>query len=65
MPNVDGIEFCRRVRQLSPGTVVILMSGHSSEIDRTTVQSAGAATLIAKPFAMQTVVRLLSELSVN
>ena len=58
---MDGLEFCRRVRELCPDTVVILMSGRSDEIDPATVQQAGAATILAKPFAMQTVVRLLGE----
>ena len=61
MPNVDGIEFCRRVREVSPKTVVILMSGRAGSMDSTSAQRAGAQTLIPKPFAMQTMVQLLRQ----
>ena len=34
MPNMDGVEVCRRVKALSPETDVVFVSGHPREIEK-------------------------------
>jgi CheY-like chemotaxis protein len=60
MPGMDGIELCRRLRQINSTLPIILMSGWASEVDQAAVHSAGARALLAKPFAMQQVTELLT-----
>lgn len=59
MPNMDGLEFCRRARALAPLLPVVLMSGWASEVDPSKAHAVGARALLAKPFAMQQVTDLL------
>lgn len=50
MPELSGIELCKRIREASPSTTVVIVSGNSDEIIRTEALAAGAATFIPKPF---------------
>ncbi len=63
MPNMDGLELCRRAMLLRPALPVVLMSGWASDVDPAKARAAGAQALLAKPFAMQQVAALLSRLS--
>lgn len=50
MPELNGIELCKQIRQASPGTAVIMISGSADPNIRTIALSAGAAAFMAKPF---------------
>src|SRR5258706_7700766 len=50
LPKIDGLTLFRRLRQESPGTDVILMTGHSSVADAVTALKEGAYDYLAKPF---------------
>jgi signal transduction histidine kinase/ActR/RegA family two-component response regulator len=50
MPGINGLETLRRLRELSPDTPVILMTGKPERNIREQVMSRGAADLIRKPF---------------
>lgn len=51
MPDMDGIEFCRRLRALSPGIKVLLSSGSRILTNAEAVQN-GFCGLLPKPFPL-------------
>ena len=52
MPGMDGLEFCRRIRELPDGhlPVVLLVTSCDQQKDLPTVLSAGVDDYLAKPF---------------
>jgi two-component system KDP operon response regulator KdpE len=61
MPNVDGIELCRRVRSASEVPIIVL-SGREQEKSKVEALDAGADDYVTKPFAMQ---ELLARIRAN
>jgi DNA-binding NtrC family response regulator len=62
MPNLSGIELLRRVRDVSPGHPVILISGYATwaEADLDDVLPPGR--FLAKPFQFQTLFSMVESL---
>lgn len=56
LPGIDGIEVCRRVRELHPGTGVLLLTARSSELDEVLGLDAGADDYVTKPFSLAVLV---------
>lgn len=52
LPNVDGLEICRRIRQMTRYLPVIIISARSSEIQRVQGLEMGADDYLAKPFSV-------------
>jgi UDP-3-O-acyl N-acetylglucosamine deacetylase len=52
MPGMDGIETLRRIKETSPGTPVIMMSGHATIATAIKATQAGAADFIEKPLEL-------------
>ena len=52
MPGPDGVEVCRAIRHQSDVPIVIL-SGHSREIDKVNALDVGADDYLTKPFATE------------
>lgn len=52
MPPPDGIEVCRRLRELGHWTPVLLLSARGSVEDRVSGLDAGADDYLPKPFAI-------------
>lgn len=50
MPELSGIELCRRIRETLPSTAVVVVSGNSDEMIRAEALAAGAAAFVPKPF---------------
>ena len=50
LPGIDGIEACRRIREISDAYVVMITARHD-EIDRLLGLETGADDFIAKPFS--------------
>ncbi len=61
MPEMDGIEFCRHLAARHPLTPIVLMTGRSNLINADRLRSTGASALIAKPFSMRSVTRLIHD----
>ncbi len=61
MPNVDGIELCKRVRSMSEVPIVVL-SVRGQERSKIAALDAGADDYVTKPFSMQ---ELLARIRAN
>jgi two-component system response regulator MprA len=53
MPNLDGLEVCRRLRAAGNSTPVLMLTARGSVDDRVAGLDAGADDYLAKPFALQ------------
>ena len=52
MPELDGIELLRRIKQETPETHVIMISGHANIQNAVVATRLGAAGFIEKPFSV-------------
>jgi len=52
MPGMDGIELLRQIKQASPMTQVIMISGHANIQNAVAATRLGAADFIEKPFSV-------------
>ncbi len=59
MPGMDGLEVCRRLRDLDAGIPVILITGHPNPRIRTRARDAGIS-VVDKPLAFETLASLLA-----
>ncbi|RAN85535.1 DNA-binding response regulator, partial [Bacillus sp. SRB_28] len=50
LPGIDGLEICRRARNMAHYTPVIIISARASEIHRVLGLELGADDYLAKPF---------------
>lgn len=62
LPNVDGLEICRRIRQMTRYLPIIIISARSSETDRITGLETGADDYLAKPFSVQELIARIKAL---
>jgi DNA-binding NtrC family response regulator len=54
MPQMSGIEFLAKVRELDASLPVILMTGYASSVDSREALSLGATDYLSKPFNADT-----------
>lgn len=52
LPDIDGLELCRRIR-LSSDCYIIMVSARHAEVDKLTGLAAGADDFITKPFSLR------------
>jgi two-component system KDP operon response regulator KdpE len=50
MPGIGGIEACRRIRKIAPGSGIIMISVRDGEDDKVLALESGADDYITKPF---------------
>jgi DNA-binding response OmpR family regulator len=50
LPDLDGVELCRQIRSLQPGTVIVVLTARSDEMDVVVGLEAGADDYLTKPF---------------
>ncbi|GBE39590.1 alkaline phosphatase synthesis transcriptional regulatory protein PhoP [bacterium BMS3Bbin08] len=58
MPGMNGIETCSRLKQVlpsSPGTGIIMITGHDSKGNLENAYSSGAIDFVKKPFDLEDV----------
>ncbi len=67
MPDMDGVEVCKKVKSMSPETEVILISGHPEELERQQtdfIRAGGRKEIFRKPILkddmMKTLERIMS-----
>ena len=54
LPNIDGLEICKRVRQKME-TPIIIISAKADEFDKVLALELGADDYVTKPFSMREV----------
>jgi DNA-binding response OmpR family regulator len=52
LPDMDGIDLCRRLRDAQPGCVVVVLTARDEEIDVVLGLEAGADDYLTKPFRL-------------
>lgn len=50
LPDLDGIEVCRRMRRVQPGCVLVMLTARQDEMDVVVGLEAGADDYLTKPF---------------
>jgi DNA-binding response OmpR family regulator len=53
LPNIDGLEVCRRIRKQSDYTPILMLTSKSSELDRVLGLEVGADDYVTKPFSIR------------
>jgi two-component system, NtrC family, nitrogen regulation response regulator NtrX len=53
LPGIDGIETLRKIREISPSTRVIMISGHATIATAVTATKLGAWDFIEKPLSLE------------
>ena len=53
MPEMDGLELCRKIRSLSETTPIIFLTSRDEELDRVLGLEIGADDYLCKPFSMR------------
>ncbi|MEW6720761.1 MAG: UDP-3-O-acyl-N-acetylglucosamine deacetylase [Thermodesulfobacteriota bacterium] len=59
MPGMDGLETLRRIKEESPRTPVVMMSGHATISTAIRATKDGAADFIEKPLEIETVLNAI------
>jgi two-component system response regulator MprA len=62
MPDVDGIEVCRRLRDAGDRTPVLMLTARDAVADRVLGLEAGADDYLVKPFALEELIARLRAL---
>lgn len=62
LPNMDGLEICRRIRNQNNYTPVLMLTSKSSEIDRVLGLEIGADDYVTKPFSVREVMARIKAL---
>jgi DNA-binding response OmpR family regulator len=52
LPGTDGLKLCKRLRQLQPDVVIIMLTAKSSELDVVKGLENGADDYLTKPFSV-------------
>lgn len=52
LPDLDGVEVCRRLRRVAPGVPVLILTARSTEADVVVGLDAGADDYVTKPFRL-------------
>jgi DNA-binding response OmpR family regulator len=52
LPDIDGVEVCRRLRATAPGVPVLVLTARTSETDVVVGLDAGADDYVTKPFRL-------------
>jgi DNA-binding response OmpR family regulator len=52
LPDVDGVEVCRRARAEHPRLAILMLTARSSELDEVSGLDAGADDYLTKPFSL-------------
>jgi DNA-binding response OmpR family regulator len=66
LPGIDGLELCRRVRELRPAVPIVFLTAQDGEMDAVSGLDAGADDYITKPFRLaELLARVRSQLRRN
>jgi DNA-binding NtrC family response regulator len=62
LPGIDGLTFSKRIQEIRPDAINILITAHKSKEVVSEARSAGIQDLIDKPFTIKTIEDSLSRL---
>jgi CheY-like chemotaxis protein len=61
MLDMDGVEFCQRVRETNSKTVIIALTGHSDLYDMEKLKAVGFDNYLTKPIKVDVIRRAVEE----
>ena len=61
MPIKDGITALREIKNISPNSIVIMITGDMSSSVEEQLQILGANSIIHKPFRMKNIIQIIKE----
>lgn len=61
MPGMDGLTLCQRLKQLRPGMVNLIVTGHPGDGLDEEAQAAGAIQVLHKPVDFATLLALVEQ----
>ncbi|WP_281644359.1 ATP-binding protein [Bacteroides zoogleoformans] len=61
MPNLDGLDATRIIREISPDIPIIALTAYAYESDRQAAFDAGCSDFLAKPFKIETLKELVKK----
>ena len=62
LPSFGGFRLCRKLKEGSPNTRVVIMTGDDSSQTRKSAEECGADRFLAKPFAAAEIRAMVAEL---
>lgn len=65
LPGMDGLEFCRQLRTISPQTMTVLITAYGSSALTAEAGSLGVHELVEKPITSEAIEASLSRLLKN
>ena len=65
LPDIDGTEILKIVREKGPGPCVIVMTGYSTMSNALQAMKLGAADYLAKPFTDDELIEAVEKLSIH
>lgn len=60
MPGMDGLELYRRIREISAGTVAIVITAYASSDTAKSIMAAGAWQILSKPIDIEKLLALIT-----
>jgi CheY-like chemotaxis protein len=63
MPGMNGVEASRRIKEIHPGTAIILMTGYSDEALIQLARDGGARHILHKPVKIDQLIELITEVA--
>ena len=63
LPRLDGVEVCRRLRELRPDLSILMLTARGSEDDKVSGLRAGADDYVTKPFGARELLARIDALS--
>jgi CheY-like chemotaxis protein len=58
---MDGLEFCRKIRETDDKTFVIALTGHTELYDIDKLKEAGFDNHLTKPFKIDVIMKAIQE----
>lgn len=66
LPDLDGVQVCRRLRSELPGVPIVIVTARDADLDVVVGLDAGATDYVTKPFSMEVLLaRLRAHLRVS
>lgn len=65
MPEMNGVGVCKGIKEISPGTQVVLMSGHPGELEKEKegfLKAGGRDEFLRKPFMEGEIVEITKKI---